>query len=56
MKSYVREEHETEKFEASNQALSRAAERSYRLAVLNAPAFQLVMYCTIICLLWFGGI
>ena len=55
VKSYVREEHETEKFEASNQALSRAAERSYRLAVLNAPAFQLVMYCTIICLLWFGG-
>lgn len=55
VKSYVREDHEIEKFEVSNETLRKVSEHSYRLAVLNAPAFQLIMYSTIIALLWFGG-
>lgn len=55
VKAYVREEHEIEKFEDVNQNLSNTSKKAFSLAVLNVPAFQLVMYITVICILWFGG-
>lgn len=55
VKSYVREEHEISKFSAGNENLRDVSERSFRTAVLNMPAMQLVMYATILCILWFGG-
>lgn len=55
VKAYVRGDHETEKFEEVNQNLQNAAEHSFRLAALNMPAMQFVMYGTILAILWFGG-
>lgn len=55
VKSYVRGEYETQKFEEVNTNLQTTAERAFRLAALNMPAMQFVMYATILCILWFGG-
>ena len=55
VKSYVRGDYEIEKFEEVNDNLETISERAFRLAVLNMPAMQLVMYSTILAILWFGG-
>lgn len=55
VKSYVRGDYETEKFNKVNTNLQTTAERAFRLAALNMPAMQLVMYSTVLCILWFGG-
>lgn len=55
VKAYVREDYEKMKFAQVNQELKSISEKSFRTAVLNMPAMQLVMYTTIICILWFGG-
>ena len=55
VKVYVREDYEKVKFAQVNQELKSISEKSFRTAVLNMPAMQLVMYTTIICILWFGG-
>ena len=55
VKAYVREDYEKVKFAQVNQELESISEKSFRTAVLNMPAMQLVMYTTIICILWFGG-
>ena len=55
VKSYVRGDYEIQKFEEVNYNLQFTAEKAFRLAVLNMPAMQLVMYSTILCILWFGG-
>ena len=44
VKSYVRGDHEIQKFEEVNYNLRFTAEKAFRLAVLNMPAMQLVMY------------
>lgn len=55
VKAYVREDYEITKFEEVNQNLRDNSEKAFSLAVLNMPAFQFVMYVTIISILWFGG-
>ena len=55
VKAYVRGEHEAEKFDEVNTTLQTTTERAFRLATLNAPAMQAVMYGTILAILWFGG-
>lgn len=55
VKAYAREDYEKVKFAQVNQELKSISEKSFRTAVLNMPAMQLVMYTTIICILWFGG-
>ena len=55
VKAYVREDYEKVKFAQVNQELKSISEKSFRTAVLNMPAMQLVMYTTIRCILWFGG-
>ena len=55
VKAYVRGDYESAKFDQVNQNLRGVAEHSFRLAVLNMPALQLVMYCTILAILWIGG-
>lgn len=55
VKSYVRGTHEEEKFETVNENLRSASESAFRTSVWNMPLFQLVMYTTIICIIWFGG-
>ena len=55
VKAYVRGDYESAKFDQVNQELRGVAEKSFRLAVLNMPALQLVMYSTILAILWIGG-
>lgn len=55
VKSYVRGEYEKEKFEDVNDQLKQTSERAFRTSAINMPLFQLVMYTTIICIIWFGG-
>lgn len=55
VKSYVRGDHEYEKFENVNNSLKNESEKAFSLAVLNMPAMQYVMYGTILSLLLFGG-
>lgn len=55
VKAYVREDHEIGKFTEGNDNLRETSEHAFRLAALNMPAMQLIMYATILCILWFGG-
>lgn len=55
VKAYVKGEYEAEKFEEVNTNLKEQSEQAFRLAALNMPAMQLVMYGTILSILWFGG-
>lgn len=55
VKSYVKGESESQKFSEVNQNFKTSAEGAFHYAVMNMPAFQLVMYTTIVLILWFGG-
>lgn len=55
VKSYVRGDFEISKFNEGNENLKKHSEKAFRLAALNMPAMQFVMYGTIIGILWFGG-
>lgn len=55
VKAYVRSDHEIEKFSEVNNNFRSSSEKSFSLAALNMPAFQFVMYGTILSILWFGG-
>lgn len=55
VKANVREDYEKDKFAEVNQNLGMESAKAFRLSALNMPAMQLVMYATIIGLLWFGG-
>lgn len=55
VKAYVKGEYEIEKFEEVNVNLKMQSERAFRLAALNMPAMQIVMYGTILSIIWFGG-
>lgn len=55
VKAYVRKDYEIDKFEEVNSNLQSTSENAFSLAALNMPAFQFVMYGTILSILWFGG-
>ncbi len=55
VKAFVRGEYEEEKFEEVNRELMDTSRHTFRLAVLNLPAFQCTMYTAIVLILWFGG-
>ena len=55
VKAYVRGDYETLKFAEVNDHLTSQSEKAFRLASLNMPALQFVMYGTILSILWFGG-
>lgn len=55
VKACVRGDYEVEKFEEGNQNLRKESETAFRLAALNMPAMQFVMYGTILSILLFGG-
>ncbi len=55
VKSYVRGTYEKEKFNEVNLNLQTTSEKAFHFAVLNMPAFQMVMYATIVAIIWFGG-
>lgn len=55
VKSYVRGESQSASFAEGNGGYCEASEHAFHTAMLNMPYFQLVMYITILCILWFGG-
>lgn len=55
VKAYAREDYESVKFESVNGELKDVSILAYSISMLNAPAMQLVMYGTIVSLVWFGG-
>lgn len=55
VKAFVRGEYEEEKFREVNTSLMDTSQKTFQYAVLNLPAFQLVMYVCIILIMWFGG-
>ena len=55
VKAFVRGEYEEEKFRTVNGELLSASQRTFHFAVLNLPAFQLVMYTSVVLIFWFGG-
>ena len=55
VKSFVRRNTEKEKFKNSNDELLQASEGAFGIVVLNMPIMQLVVFASIIGILWFGG-
>ena len=55
VKAFVRGDYEEEKFRSVNQELMDTSQQTFHFAVLNLPAFQLIMYTAIVLILWFGG-
>ena len=55
VKSFVREEHEKEKFTARNHDLKDTSLRAFGVVVINMPIMMLIVYGTIIAVMWFGG-
>lgn len=55
VKAYVRGDYEKQKFTEVNENLCTQSETAFKLAALNMPAMQFVMYSTILAILWFGG-
>lgn len=54
VKSFVREEHEMQKFEDANRDLKSASIRATKLMILLMPIMNLFMYATIIVVIWSG--
>ena len=55
VKSFVRAKKEKEKFKKANDDLIKSAEGAFGLVVLNMPIMQIVVFSSIIGILWFGG-
>ncbi len=55
VKSFVREEHEREKFARRNEDLKRTSQRAFGTVVINMPMMMLIVYATMIAVMWFGG-
>ena len=55
VKSFVREDHEREKFAGRNNDLKNTSQRAFGAVVINMPIMMLIVYGTIIAVMWFGG-
>ena len=55
VKSFVQEDHEREKFAARNGDLKNTSLRAFGAVVINMPIMMLIVYGTIIAVMWFGG-
>ncbi len=55
VKSFVRGDHEKKKFKKSNDDLTATGIHAVKLVILNMPIMQLIVYCCIIAILFFGG-
>ncbi len=56
VKSYVREDFEVHKFDQVNTKVMKTTKHTFRIAQLNLPSFQLVMYAVTVLLLSFGAV
>ena len=55
VKSFVRADQEREKFAKRNQGLKETSQRAFGMVVINMPIMMLIVYGTIIAVMWFGG-
>lgn len=55
VKAFVREKDEIERFKLAANAVRTTQVKAEKLVILNMPIMQLVMYLSIIAILWFGG-
>lgn len=55
VKSFVRAKKEKEKFKVANDDLVKSSESAFGLVVLNMPIMQVVVFSSVIGILWFGG-
>ena len=55
VKSFVREEHETDKFETANRSLKSAGMSAMKNMILMQPVQTFFMYVTTILVIWFGS-
>ena len=55
VKSFVRQKKEKEKFKKGNDELVNASEGAFGVVVLNMPIMQIVVFSSVIAILWFGG-
>ena len=55
VKAFVRGEYEDGKFETTTREVRDTHTAAEKLIVVNMPIMQLVVYCCIVAILWFGG-
>ena len=55
VKSFVKEDYEQEKFTTRNRDLKNTSERAFGMVVINMPIMMLIVYVTMIAVMWFGG-
>ena len=55
VKSYVREEHETEKFDREAKSVCADFTRAEKILAFNGPLMQLCLYAVMVCTLFFGA-
>ena len=55
IKSYVRKDYEIGKYEEINYELYSISKKGFQTIALNAPIMQIVIYFTIVMILYFGG-
>ncbi|MDE5565475.1 MAG: ABC transporter ATP-binding protein/permease, partial [Anaeroplasmataceae bacterium] len=55
VKAYVREDYEIQKFNEANEKVMENTKRTFRIAQLNTPSFQLVMYGVTVLILSLGA-
>ena len=55
VKSYVREDHEVEKFDKVSQDIYKNFTRAEKMVAFNAPTMQFAIYSCMICISWFAA-
>lgn len=55
VKSFNRQEHEEKKFKSRNDSLRDTALKAVSLVIFLMPALNIIVYSTIIAVLWYGG-
>ena len=55
VKSFVREEHEKEKFGGASESIRRDSTRAEKILAFNSPLMQFCMYACILLISWFGA-
>ena len=55
IKSFVREDHEMEKFRRSNEDLQENSLRAMKIVIMTMPVMMLAMNITTVAVVWYGG-
>ena len=55
IKSFVREEHEKQRFAASNEELKQSSLNAFKVVILNMPIMMFMMNATTLGVVWFGA-